>query len=126
MLAGCLLASACVPVDPTATPGAGRLTFQDLRAPGVYDRGGMAVSDSAEGAAGFWAAVPGIPRPERAVAINLDTGAEVEVALFAAPRSARAIRLSHEAAAALGVGDQPARIRIVAMRRKPSIDINRW
>jgi hypothetical protein len=120
-----LLVAACA-VEPRRDTGDGRLTIEDRRAPEVLDREGPAVSDAGNGAAGFWAAVPGLPRPERAVAINLASRAEVEVALFAAPRSSGTIRLSHEAAAALGIGDAPARVRLVAVRSRPSIDFNRW
>ena len=57
--------------------------------------------DRADGAAGLWAVVPGLTRPERARIVNLDTGDETVVALFAGRPGP--VRLSNEAADALGI-----------------------
>jgi hypothetical protein len=121
-----LLVAACGAGGDAANDSGDRITFEDVQAPEVLDRRGMAIRDSDDGATGLWAAVPGLARPERAVAINLDTGAETEVALFSAPRQTAAIRLSHEAADQLRVTDTPVEVRIVALRRKPAIDFNQW
>jgi hypothetical protein len=108
---------------PERSPGALQISFEDRPEPGVFHREGPAVRDAPDGPAGLWAAVPGLPRPERARVVNLETGAEVTVALFAAGRGP--IRLSHEAADALGVADRPVAVRITALRRLPQIDYNR-
>ena len=66
-----------------------------------------------------------LPRPERGLVVNPASGAKVVVALFAAGRGAAGIRLSNEAADALGIGDRPAPVRITALRREPKIDTTR-
>ena len=88
--------------------------------------------DAPDGAEGLWAAVAGLPRPERARIVNVDTGAEVVVALFAARRGSGAeIRLSNQAADALGIGDRPTPVHITALRRQaadrlqPLVDFDR-
>ena len=78
--------------------------------------------DGPEGSAGLWAAVRGLPRPERALVENPANGAEVVVALFAAPGGGPDIRLSNEAAEALGIAGGPTVVRITALRREPQID----
>lgn len=111
-------------------PGAGRpdsgaeglaLSFEDAPAPGVFLIEAPAERDGPKGAGGLWAAVRGLARPERAEAVNLATGARVNVALYRAGGSAPAIRLSNEAADALGVEEAPVNIRITALRRRPVI-----
>jgi hypothetical protein len=73
-------------------------------------------------APGYWAVAPGLPRPERARVERLDTGAAVQVALFAGRAGADgAIRLSPAAAQALGIGAGPAPVRVTALRREPRI-----
>ena len=61
--------------------------------------------DAPDGAAGLWAAVRGLPRPERAEVVNPQNRRKVVVALFAAPRGGPDIRLSNAAADALGITD---------------------
>jgi hypothetical protein len=95
------------------------LRFEDVLAPEAYLREGPARVDTGE-AAGFWAIVPGLPRPERALVENLATGATAEVALFRGPASG-GIRLSAAAAEALGIGAGPAEVRVTALRSMPRI-----
>jgi hypothetical protein len=95
------------------------LRFEDVLAPEAYLREGPARVDAGE-AAGFWAIVPGLPRPERALVENLGSGATAEVALFRGPASG-GIRLSAAAAEALGIGAAPAPVRVTALRSVPRI-----
>jgi hypothetical protein len=118
LLTACGLSSA-----PEGNPGTLQISFEERAEPGVFEREGPAVRDAPDGAAGLWAAVPGLPRPERARIINLETRAEVTVALFAAGNGP--IRLSNEAADALGIGDRPVAVRVTALRRLPQIEYNR-
>ena len=97
-----------------------RIRFEDLAEPGVFERTGSAVRDDPEGAGGLWAAVPGLPRPERAEIVNLDTGDETTVALFRG--TTEVIRISNEAADALGIASAPAPVRITALRSVPEIE----
>lgn len=101
-----------------------QLRIEDVAAPSVFQREGVAVLDKPKGAAGLWATVRGLPRPERAEVVNLATGATVDVALFTT-RSGPDIRLSHEAAAALGISDDTTRVRVTVLRSKPVIDNNK-
>ena len=96
-------------------------TFEDRAAPGAFLLEGGAVRDRPDGADGLWAAVRGLPRPERALVLNTATGAEVVVALFAAS-SGPPIRLSNAAADAIGLADAPQAVRITALRRAPRLD----
>jgi hypothetical protein len=113
-----LLLAACGEPPPE---GALRLRFEDRAEPEAFSRSGTAVRDRPGGAAGLWAAVRGLPRPERALVENPDNGEEVVVALFAAPGSGPDIRLSNAAADALGItGTAP--VRITALRSEPEID----
>ena len=110
---------------PTATAGTGRFASASRigPSPDVFSREGPAIRDGPKGSAGLWAAVVGLTRPERGLVENTDTGAKVVVALFAAREGAEpAIRLSNEAADAIGIGDAPAAVRITALRREPQID----
>lgn len=97
------------------------LSFEDAPEPGVFVLQADAVRDEAEGAGGLWAAVEDLDRPERAEAVNLETGKAVVVALYRASRPGGPIRLSNEAADALGVGEGPVNVRITALRRKPVV-----
>ncbi len=120
------LLPACAPTSaPTRPPAAGaaglQLRFEDALAPGVFERTGLAVAEPPDGAAGLWAVVPGLPRPERARIENLGTGATTDVALFAGRGPRGAIRVSAEAAAALGLGATAATVRVTALRREPRI-----
>jgi hypothetical protein len=120
------LLSACGPLGPAGEEDM-RLTFEDRPEPAAFDRGGLAVRDAPDGAEGLWAAVAGLPRPERARIVNVDTGDEVVVALFAAGRGSGVdIRLSNEAADALGIADRPTPVHVTALRRRPAINYNLW
>jgi hypothetical protein len=114
------LLAACGSAD---APGEGeiRFRFEDRAEPQAFSRAGPAVRDRPEGAAGLWAAVRGLPRPERALIENPANGESVVVALFAAPGSAPDIRLSNAAADALGITDT-APVRITALRSEPRLD----
>lgn len=108
--------------DPRQGDGGLELSFEDNPAPSVFQLEGEAVRDTPDGAAGLWAAVSGLDRPERAEAVNVGTGKRVSLALYRARGSGPAIRLSNEAADALGVKDQPVNVRITALRRRPVVD----
>ena len=119
MVALVLLAAACV--QPPAPDEEGvRIRFEDRAAPSAFAWSGPALRDARGGAAGLWAAVPGLPRPERAEVVNLDTGAKVTVALFRS--SGAAIRISNAAADALGIGAAAVRVRVTAVRSVPEIE----
>ena len=116
-----LAVAGCGRLAGDAPPRGGlSLRFEDRPEPGAFTREGTATADAADGAEGLWAAVPGLPRPERALVVNLDSGDEVVVALFRA-RSGAGIRVSSEAAEALGIGATPARVRITALRSEVSL-----
>lgn len=97
------------------------IAFETVEAPEAFFRDGLAVADRADGASGFWAAVPRLPRPERALIVNPATEAAVEVALFAGGSVGAPVRLSGAAAEALGIGAEPVRVRITALRRQPRL-----
>lgn len=97
-----------------------RIRFEDRPEPAVFERTGSAVRDGPDGAAGLWAAVPGLPRPERAEIVNLDSGDSATVALFRA--SGTTIRVSNEAADVLGIADEAAPVRVTALRSVPEIE----
>ena len=119
VLALCLAACAGGPPDDDAL----RIRFEDRAAPGAFELTGTGVRDDPDGAPGLWAAVPGLPRPERAEVVNLDTRDRATVALF---RSAGAtIRLSNEAADALGIAEGTAPVRVTALRSVPEIQPRR-
>jgi hypothetical protein len=97
-----------------------QIRFEDQAEPGVFERTGTAARDEPGGAPGLWAAVPGLPRPERAEIVNLDTGDRATVALFRSPGGA--IRVSNEAADAIGISTDPAQVRVTALRSVPAIE----
>ena len=96
------------------------IRFEDRAEPSVFERSGTAVRDRPDGAEGLWAAVPGLPRPERAELANLDTGDSVVVALFRA--GGDTIRVSNAAAEAIGLGEAGAAVRVTALRSVPEIE----
>jgi hypothetical protein len=98
-----------------------RISFEDAAAPAAFSREGPAVRDRDGGAEGLWAVVGGLPRPERARVVNLETGDEAVVALFAGP-AGQPIRLSNAAADALGIGGRAVPVRVTALRSRPAID----
>lgn len=110
------------PLAPDADPGALELRFEDQPAPEVFLIEAGAVRDAPDGAPGLWASVRGLARPERAEVVNLASGKSVDVALYRAGGSGPTIRLSDEAADALGIADEPVNVRITALRRRPVVD----
>jgi hypothetical protein len=116
--AGCALAPAPEGGDEPDTLA---IAFETMAAPQAFFVEGLAVADRPDGVPGFWATVPRLPRPERALIVNAATGASVEAALFAGGRSTAPIRLSGAVAEALGIGADPEPVRITALRREPRI-----
>lgn len=110
----------CAPPERQASDGL-RLRFEDQEVPGAFSMEGTAVRDRLDGAAGLWASVPGLKRPERALVENPATGRTVVVALYSGGRGG-AVRLSGQAAERLGVEDRPVTVRITALRQAPQID----
>ena len=109
---------------PPPGEGALRLRFEDREEPAAFSREGSAVPDDPDGAAGLWAAVRGLPRPERAEVVNTRNRRKVVVALFAAPGNGPDIRLSNAAAEALRITEATP-VRITALRSAPQIDTTR-
>jgi hypothetical protein len=119
-LAAAATLAACAPADDRP-PDAVRVSFQEVLEPEAYEVETLARADAdAEGAPGYWAAAPGLPRPERALVVNLATGAEVRVALYRG-RSGGPVTLSAAAAEAIGLGAEPGRVRVTALRREPTL-----
>ena len=112
----------CGRPDGASAPGEGplRISFEDRADPAAFTREGLGTRDRPEGSAGLWVAVTGLARPERALVENPATRKKVVVALFAASGGGPPIRLSNEAADALGITDA-AEVRITALRRAPQI-----
>jgi hypothetical protein len=105
-----------------APRGGLQIRFEDKPEPAVFALEGPAVRDAPKGADGLWAAVAGLPRPERALVVNTGNRRKVVVALFAAPKGAAIpVRLSNAAADALGIGDAPEDVKITALRREPKV-----
>lgn len=101
-------------------PGGLKIRFEDKAAPGAFSVEAMALRDGLDGAAGMWAAVPGLKRPERAEVTNLGNGETVVVALYTGRGTT--VRLSGQAADLLEIGNRPVRIRVTALRQAPRID----
>jgi hypothetical protein len=116
--AGCALVQA---PERDGGPDTIAIAFETRASPQAFFVEGQAVADRPDGVPGYWAAVPRLPRPERAVIVNLATGASVEAALFAGGRSGSPIRLSGAVAETLGIGADPATVRITALRREPRL-----
>ena len=103
-----------------------RIAFEDRPEPDVFNLEGLATRDGPEGSPGLWVTVVGLKRPERGLVVNNETGKKVVVALFTARKGANpAIRLSNDAAEALGIGDVPATVGITALRREPQLGTTR-
>ena len=122
LLAMTALLAACSRFGEPGAPAESGLAirFEDRAEPQVFEREGPARRDHADGAAGRWATVPGLPRPERARVVNVASGAATVVALFVGQPGAP-IRLSNEAADALGIGEEPATVHITALRSRPEV-----
>ena len=114
-----LIACAPVPGREDAPENAGlRIELEEVLAPQVFRTEGVARVAGADGPAGLWAAVPGLPRPERGEVLNPASGATVTVSLFRA--SGRGIRVSRAAAEAIGLEvDGP--VRVTAIRTEPRV-----
>ena len=126
-LAGC--AEMAATTGPAERTGAGedavlRIEMVQAEAPSVFSREGVGRREPEGSAEGLWASVAGLPRAERGRLRNLETGAEVVVALFAAPRGTDPglIRVSTEAAEALGMAeDGSAPVSVVVLRREARV-----
>jgi hypothetical protein len=117
-LAGCGLRQA----EPGAPEGSVRFALEDQPDPEVFQREGNARRDAVTAPAGMWGVVAGLARPERALVRSLETGAEVEVALYSgAPGGGAVIRLSPQAADALGVLGPAVPVQVTALRREPRL-----
>lgn len=114
-----LLAAGCG--GGATDPGGTRLAFDDVLAPDAYLLEARAERDAMGGAGGLWAAVPDLARPERAVVFNAATGEAVIVALFRSG-SGDPPRVSHEAAEAIEMGEDPALLRFTAIRREARLE----
>ena len=120
MLAACG-GSDAPPPDPGDEPV--RLSFEDRPEPDVFRLEGPGTRDGPEGTAGLWTAVVGLKHPERGLVVNTRNHRKVVTALFTARAGTDpAIRLSNEAADALGIGDDPSPVSITALRREPRLD----
>ncbi len=117
---GLALLAGCAQTAPQAGGGL-RLAFEDRPAPGAFSFEGTAVPGRRDGAAGLWATVPGLKRPERAEVENLANGRSVVVALFSGGRTGT-VGLSWQAADSLGIGDRQVRVRVTALRQAPRLD----
>lgn len=124
-LVAAMTGCADAPAEPAASalhgPEELRLRFEDVLAPSIFDWTGPAAADP-DGAPGLWAVVPGLARPERGRVALAGGDAHVDVALFrGATGPGGSIRISAEAAEALGVGESAARVRVTALRREPRL-----
>jgi hypothetical protein len=109
------------PVSTGGAPGSDRFVigFDDTQAPSVFQAELIARRDRPKGTQGLWATVSGLRRAERAVVVNLATGATAEVALFNGPVKRGETRISNAAAVLLGIGAEPVRVRVTALRSEP-------
>ena len=121
MIAAAFALAACAsdPGRDDASETAGlRIEIEEVLAPQVFRTDGAARVAGANEPPGLWAAVPGLPRPERGEVLNPASGATVTVSLFRA--SGRGIRVSRAAAEAIGlVADGP--VRVTAIRTEPRV-----
>ena len=121
MLAGLalLVAAGCATVPGSPPDGLG-IRFDVVEEPAAFALEGTARRPDRDAPGGYWAVVPGLPRAESAVVRRQGGGKAVVVALFRAPRTAPSgeILLSEAVAAALGIGDAPVPVRIVAVREE--------
>ena len=118
-MAGAL--TACAGSGGPEPDGGLRLSFEDQLEPEVFALQAAAVRDGADGSAGLWAAVRGLRQAERGVVV-VDDSRRVVVALFPARPGDPDVRLSNTAADALGLGDEPTRVTVTALRRQPRLD----
>jgi hypothetical protein len=119
-----LAAGACAPrgEDSTASGLEIELAFEYRERPDILSRSGSALRDRDPSASpGLWGVVSGLGRAERALVENARTGARVTVSLYSGSTGSAAaiIRLSPEAADALGILEAPTPVRVTALRREP-------
>lgn len=112
-----LLIAGCA-VEELPPQGGLQVGFEDSLRPDVLLREGEVRRVADREASGFWAIVPDLERPERALVQRADSEAVIVVALF---NGTGGMRLSPAAADALGIGDEPARVRITALRSEARI-----
>ena len=97
------------------------IRFEAQENPEVFDREGPA-RRSARDTAGLWAVVAGLSRPESAIVHNRANRRSVRVALFnGRPAGDAVAELAPEAAEALGIGEAPVEVRVVAVRDEPQV-----
>jgi hypothetical protein len=99
------------------------IAFADQERPDVFGATGMAVRATDDAEAGYWGIVEGLRRPERAVVRLERADRSVVVSLFSGNtgRTGALIRLSPQAADAIGLLDEPQFVLVVAVRREPHI-----
>ncbi len=108
-------------------PGSGgadalQISFSDALAPSAFQRDALVRAEPEGGVPGYWAVVPGLPRPERALIERADGMGRVVVALFAGRAGpGGSLRLSRAAAEALDIGESAAPVRITALRSEARI-----
>lgn len=98
------------------------VAFEDHPRPDILSRTGNAIRDrDPEATPGLWGVVPGLARAETALVESTTTGASIALPLFSGSTGTRdiAIRLSPQAADALGILEAPVPVRITALRREP-------
>lgn len=97
--------------------------FADRLRPDIFERSGGALRDADTTTPGLWGVVPGLARSERAEVRNTATDAAVTVFLYGGTTGGGdiAIRLSPQAADALGLLDAPVPVTITAVRREPEL-----
>lgn len=124
LLAGCQTGTSPFSKDKVTTPGAeqGIVTMeQDIESPDVFNLNGEALWDGRPSLGGVWVAHSSVKDPERVMIRNEKNGKSVVGALFRREidNPGPSIQVSSDAAEALGMlAGQPAKIAIVALRRK--------
>lgn len=124
LLASCQTGTSPFSKDKVTTPGAeqGIVTMeQDIEAPDVFNLSGEALWDGRPSLGGVWVAHSSVKDPERVMIRNEKNGKSVVGALFRREidNPGPSIQVSSDAAEALGMlAGQPAKIAIVALRRK--------
>ncbi len=124
LLAGCQTGTSPFSQEAVTTPGAeqGIVTMeQDIESPDVFNLNGEALWDGRPSLGGVWVAHSSVKDPERVMIRNEKNGKSVVGALFRREidNPGPSIQVSSDAAEALGMlAGQPAKIAIVALRRK--------
>ncbi len=124
LLASCQTGTSPFSKDKVTTPGAeqGSVTMeQDIESPDGFNLSGEALWDGRPSLGGVWVAHSSVKDPERVMIRNEKNGKSVVGALFRREidNPGPSIQVSSDAAEALGMlAGQPAKIAIVALRRK--------